>query len=162
MAWHGNTNFTPTLLNTFFYSPSPSFSLPISPLAPIVVSFLPLLSSLRGISELFPHEKTFPRAKTAITAASSHPRSPRSTPSPVLRRGSFPRRRSPMWPSLVRCPWNKSPPLPRQSSFPLASRLRQQREVAEKGPILPTSFCDGFQNSWASRVAVRLPILLSG
>ena len=105
--------------------------------------------------------KNVPSGKDSHYCSKLSP-SPRSAPSPVLRRRSFPRRRSPMWPSLVRCPWNKSPPLPRQSSFPLASRLRQQREVAEKGPILPTSFCDGFQNSWASRVAVRLPILPSG
>ena len=44
----------------------------------------------------------------------------------------------------------------------LPSRFQIAREVAEKEPILPTSFCDGFQNSWASRVAVRLPILPSG
>ena len=71
MAWkHIFHSYT---LDNLLLQPFPPLP-PLSPLAPIVVSFLPLLSSLRGISELFPHEKTFPRAKTAITAASSHPR----------------------------------------------------------------------------------------
>ena len=99
--------------------PSPS----LSPLAPIVVSFLPLLSSLRGISELFPHEKTFPRAKTAITAASSHPRPARHPRPPVLRRRSSPRRRSPPW---------HGPPSPRllsveQIAAPSPKERRDQR-----------------------------------
>ena len=156
------------LLQPFPLLPPPSPSL--SPLSPPLSfpSFLPLLSSLRGISELFPHEKTFPRAKTAITAASSHPRSPRSTPSPVRPPASL------VPPETVATVAVPRPLSVEQIAAPSPTERRDQRppsrlqiascDSREKSPR-KGQFCpphSATDSRIPGRLGSRLPILPSG
>ena len=144
LAGHGNTLLPNSRPAASTALPLPPL-LPISPLAPIVVSFLPpfFLSSLRGISELFPHEKTFPRAKTAITAASSRPPvldtlAPLVPPETVAVPRSF----------AVRGTNRRiaAPPSPteQRDRFQTATEKSVRNK---KEPILPSSFCARIQNS---------------